>query len=132
MLKESVNSFVRVSPPRPQAPLPGRARCTLRYGIDNSQIAWRCGTVANEKGDAWQILFGFLAKIFGFLSKAIFALVSTSYVNESSLEGTWKLLLSTCGFSLPFGSFLLLYCAKSSLRFSWANVGPLPQIINNN
>ena len=31
--------------PRPQAPLPGRARCTLRYGIDNSGIVWRCGTV---------------------------------------------------------------------------------------
>ena len=39
---------VMSSQPRPQASLPGRAWCTLRYGIDNSRIAWRCGTVANE------------------------------------------------------------------------------------
>ena len=26
-----------------------------RYGIGNSRIAWRCGTVANENGDALQI-----------------------------------------------------------------------------
>ena len=38
-----VSSLIGFCQPRPQAPLPGRARCTLRYGIDNSRIAWRCG-----------------------------------------------------------------------------------------
>ena len=44
------------------------------------------------------------------MSKAIFALVSMSYGNESSLEGTWKLLLSTCAFSSP--------CYDSTIRMA--------------
>ena len=52
LCRSSSNFVIDMILPRPQASLPGRARCTLRYGIDNSRIVWRCGTVANEKGDS--------------------------------------------------------------------------------
>ena len=44
-LKNTSRVEMTITLPRPQASLPVRSWCTLRYGIDNSRIAWRCGTV---------------------------------------------------------------------------------------
>ena len=74
--------------PRPQAWLLGRAWCALGYGIDSARFARRRGIDANEKSNAWQILFGFLAEMFGFSSKGIFSAVLMPYVKELSLEGS--------------------------------------------
>ena len=100
----SVELFFLLIQPRPQASLPGRG------GVMGLIIRGSLGVVGllrTRKGTPCRFCWVSWQKcsVSDFLSKAIFALVSTSYGNESSLEGTWKLLLSTCGFSLPFGSF---------------------------
>ena len=118
-----------LSLPSPQASLLGRARCALGYGIDSARLARRCGIDANKKSNAWQILFGFFAEMFGFSSKDIFSHVLLPYVKELSLEGSWKFPPSTRGIWLPFGLFLLLFRAESSQLLPRRNMAPSLQIL---
>ena len=45
----------------------------------SARSPWSCGIVLEKQGDAWQILFGFSAKPFGFSSNGIIALLLLQY-----------------------------------------------------
>lgn len=110
-LKRPLNNCLVPRRPRPWS-------CTVRLVLWDwrARFAWRSGPDADGEADAWQILFSFLAKMFGFSSKGVLALLTSLTVKKSTLGATWKLVLSTWGFWRPFGSFSLLYRADSFQR----------------
>ena len=97
-----------------------------RYGIDNSRIAWRCGIVANENGDALQI-----ADFVGFLGKNVRLAISCQklfsrlYQRHMATNHRWKVrgnyYCQRADFRCHSDRFVALSC-KIFSAFTWANV----------